>query len=94
MDMQQWHNMTHDQNGDLFGFIIATEEKPRKKTEKPGLTVWMKGYTDKDFRSVVPYFLKCNNPDSFLVIDTRGAGRAYHFMDIVRRRFPDLIGAC
>ena len=49
MTKEQFHAMTHDEQGRRFGFLIVTEEKPMRKRKKPGLTIWARGYSDSDF---------------------------------------------
>lgn len=91
MTKEQFHAMTHDAQGRRFGFLIVTEEAPKRKREKPGLTIWMRGYSDSDFEKAAGYFLKTTAPGSFLVMDTRGAGALYSLVEIVKRKFPALL---
>ena len=91
MTSEQYNAMTHDEQGRRYGFLIVTEEKPKRKKENPALTVWMRGYSDADFEKAAGYFLKTTDPGSFLVMDPRGSGALYSMIEIIKRKFPALL---
>ena len=54
MTKQCWYNLTHDADGDEYGWIIATEHNS-------DLTVYLKGYSLDDLKTACNYFGKGAN---------------------------------
>ena len=71
MTKKALNKMFHDADGNLFGWIIAMEEKN-------SLTVWWSGYTDEDFEIAADYVQHLKRPDRFLVINPK-TSKAYPF---------------
>ena len=70
MTKQDYYNLTHDENGNAFLWIIG-QEKDNGKGEKPDLTVWGKGYSVDRLYSFAEYLKGTTCFPSFLLIEVK-----------------------
>lgn len=87
MTKEAYESLILDRDGMPYGWIICTEEPPKRRGGKPSLTIWFKGYDLESFKRCAYNILKATNtPDDFIVINPRHpGGAAYKMKDVYEK---------
>lgn len=76
MTAMKWYQMTHDNTGSRYGWIIGKEQNG-------GFVTYFKGFSRERFLNAAEMIIaSAADPSSFLVINTAGKGTTYRLTDV------------